>query len=138
MEFNTCFFAAIFYMLPLYCFFYIPFMLVVLPLCLAARVSGISWGTCFVKTILVLGISIALLMLIGLYFVGFLPFDCFYYLRQSLAFSLIQLGVLTALLIATQSIILGFKKKAVQAICIANCVAALTLLAGYYLLFLTA
>lgn len=138
MEFNTCFFAAIFYVLPLYCFFYLPFMLIVLPLCMKALIPNISWARAIVKALLVLGISISLLMIVGLYFVGFLPFDCFYYLHQSLAFSLVQLGALTLAFIAIQSIIVLFKKSAVYALCVANGIAALTMLTGYYVLFLNA
>lgn len=138
MEFNTCFFAAIFYVLPLYCFFYLPFMLIVLPLCMKAIIPETSWAGAIIKALLILGVSISLLMIVGLYFVGFLPFDCFYYLRQSLTFSLAQLGALTILFIAIQSIIVLFKKKAVYALCIANGIAALTMLTGYYVLFLSA
>jgi hypothetical protein len=138
MEFNTCFFAAIFYVLPLYCFFYLPFMLIVLPLCMKALIPSISWAGAFIKTLLVLGVSISLLMIVGLYFVGFIPFDCFYYLRQSLTFSLLQLGTLTLAFIAIQSIIVLFKKSVVYALCIANGIAALSMLTGYYVLFLRA
>lgn len=138
MVFSPCFWGAVFYILPVYCFYYVPSMVILTPFFIHKYAPTISLLKALLYTLYILIVSITLFMIVGLYYVGFLPFDCFMYLHNPVAFSVMQISALVIILVFLQTTALGYKRGVTKAIFIANVIVALIMLMLYYVLFLSA
>lgn len=133
-----CFIASFFYLLPLISLLY-------LPLCSGTLTTFIkktfsySCIPSFLYAFLTIFFSMILMGICGFLFIGFLSYECHYYVSRSFFYSILQLTGLLTLLAIIQITILKYllkDKRINKLIILSNGFTGLIILVGYYVLFI--